>query len=163
MKIQVSIARPMVVIAVCAFAFVVLRYASQLVVLVVFYAGPLAGCIWGTYRGGKGFAGRLIGGLVGGVLTCWALGLGALAMTCDHSGPASLGPMLTTRSFLIATLIGAVLGLAVGYHVLLLTMVAVALRYLASIRRSIRLRAEQSAAASAYRPEPQPPRLPRPS
>lgn len=36
------------------------------------------------------------------------------------------------------------------------------LRYLASIPRGIRLRAERSAAAIAYRPEPQPPRLPHP-
>ena len=114
MKKSLTIARLMAVIAVCALVFAVLRYAPR----AVFYIGPLAGSIWGIYRGGRG----LVGGLVGGVLTCWALELGAVAVACYHSGPGTLGSMVTIWKVLFVTTLGAALGIVVSIHVLLLTM-----------------------------------------
>jgi hypothetical protein len=145
-KIQATIGRLMAVIAVCAVALTVLRYAPQSVIC----AGPLAGSLWGLRRGEKGF----IGGVIGGLLTGSALGV---VVTFFHYGRLSHAPV----DFVEATFFGAILGIGVGAIVWQAVMAVKVIRYLAGIPRSLRLRAEGTAAAYSLQSGPVPPQPPR--
>ena len=114
-KTKITIGWLMAAVAVCAVALAVLRHPFEIVVV---YAGPLAVSLLHVRRGGTGY----IGGLVGGVITFWAIGIGRLVDTSLNFGLGSLGSMTSIRDFRMLTVAGPVFGNVVGFVVWLLTM-----------------------------------------
>jgi hypothetical protein len=143
-KRQITIARLMATVAVCAGVLTILRYAPEAVVC----AGPLIGSLWGIRKGEKGF----IGGVMGGLVTGSGIGL---AVTWYHYRLGSRGPI----DFVDCTFFGAILGICVGAVVWLAVVAARVIRYLADMPRSIRLRAYRRANASPFGLRPPRPRL----
>jgi hypothetical protein len=135
-----TVRRVMVAIAICGVALAVVRQAPVVLILI----GPLIGSLWDMSRGGKG----LTGGLIGGAMTWGCLGLASLAALALQDS-ASINPpsdlAFLTLSLFLQTAGGAVVGLMLG-------VAAWFLRYLATLPRVLRQRAERSARANSYRP-----------
>jgi hypothetical protein len=112
-KRQLTIGWLMAAIAVCAVALTSLRYPLETVAV---YAGPLALSLCDVRRGGSGY----IGGLVGGLITFWAMGIILLMGTSLNYGLGALASMTTIRDFVILTVAGAAIGNVVGFVVWLL-------------------------------------------
>jgi hypothetical protein len=142
-KRRVTIAWLMAAVAVCAVALATLRDAVGIII----YAGPLAGFLWDVKRGGRGF----MGSLVGGVMTFWSTGIVLLARTYYEGDPGSSRSVLTATNFLILTGVGATFGIVVGAIVSLLTKVPKVIWYFLNIPKSLRLRAKRSEAANSFR------------
>ena len=145
--------RLMIVIALCAASLAVLREAPIIAALfgiVALLIGPLIGSLWEIRKGGKG----LTGGLIGGAITWGGIGLllGLIETFKRHTRhEISHADEIILLLFLFVSypLAGAVIGLVEGIAVCYL-------RYLATVPKSLRLRAERSARANAYRPTSQP-------
>jgi hypothetical protein len=134
--------RLMIGIALCALSLAVLREVPIIAVLI----GPLIGSLWEVRKGGKG----LTGGLIGGAITWGGIGLvlgliETFKRHTRHEISSSDEIILLLILFVSYPLAGAVIGLAEGIAVCYL-------RHLATMPRRLRLRAERSARANAYRP-----------
>lgn len=139
-RVRFTLRRLMTSIAVCAGALALLREAP----VIALFLGPLIGSIWEVWRGKKG----LIGGLVGGAIT-WAC-VGLVFLIVDRPGVpvhsiTAEGIVFLVFAFVMHTIGGAAIGLVEG-------LAFWYLRYLATLPKQLRLRAERIARANSYRP-----------
>lgn len=132
----------MAVIAVCAVASATLRFEFGSFIL----AAPLAGFLWDVKSGGRGF----IGGLIGGVLTLWIMGLGLLAITWYNGGARSWKSVPASWESLIVTGVGATFAVAVGVLIWLMSKIPPVVRYVVNISRKRRVPAKRSEAARSF-------------
>ena len=135
---RISIRSLMIIIAICA-AFLALVVRAPFIAILI---GPLIASVLEVRKGGNG----LIGGTIGGVIT-W-VGLGLIFLTWEwYTHPVSRLTAEGTGWFLIVfgvyTIGGAVIGLAEGIAFYFV-------RYLVTLPKHIRLRAERSARANSY-------------
>ena len=143
---RVTIGWLMATIAVWALVLATLRFEFGIFI----YAGPLAGFLWDVRRGGRGFT----GGLVGGVIALWVTGLIILAIIWYRGNPGSLKAMLAGTNFLILTGVGATFCIVVGAVVWLLTKVPKVIWYVLNIPKGLRLRFKRGEAANLFRQGP---------
>jgi hypothetical protein len=140
-RVRFTVRRLMTGIAVCAVSLAVLREAPMIAILI----GPLIGSLWEMRRGGTG----LTGSSIGGVIPMVGISLIGFIEWYSRMTDRSLSDILLFIAICgLYTLGGAVFGLAEG-------MAIRYLRYLATLPRRLRLRAERSARANAYRPRSQ--------
>ena len=128
--------------AICAVWLAILREFP----LIAFVIGPLIGAGGEDRNGGRG----LEGGVIGGMIT--SLGLGLFELIAASSGgwvgqigPAELKFIIIVYAYV--TVVGAATGFAEGVLFCLL-------RYLATLPKQFRLRAERSAKANSNRRTP---------
>lgn len=140
-----TVGRLMAGIAVCGVAFAVLRQAPSVAMVTWILVIPFVGSLWDIRRGGKG----LRGALAAGAITWGSFGLAGI-VSAAFRRPGTITnrhDLVYTVSLLcLQTIVGSVYGLVGGLAVCYL-------RYLATLPKSLRLRAERSAGANSYRPQ----------
>jgi hypothetical protein len=129
----------MTAIAACAVWLSVLRQVP----MIAFIIGPIIGSVWGVKKGRKG----IIGGVIGGMTTYLGIGVFFLITTyyrgpAIHTGPTEISFILIIFAFYAIE--GASIGLAEGIAFCFV-------RYLTTLPRDLRLRADMSAKAKNYR------------
>jgi hypothetical protein len=139
-RVRISIRSLMIIIASCA-AFLALVVRAPFIAILI---GPLIASVLEVRNGGNG----LIGGTIGGVIT-W-VGLGLIFLTWERYKQPAIRLTVTAEdiawlmiAFGVYTIGGAAIGLAEGIAFYFV-------RYVLTLPKLIRLRAERSARANSY-------------